>query len=334
MDLVGAWLDGRLDLGQLVESYESGRIDLLALELERARVPRLAAAIDSAVTARTPDVRPRTLARYREGFAHLRSFFGESARLSDVLTDDGVQGFKAHRLGRVKPGTVNKDLQALSVLVTHAKSRGWIQARPTIKKFGVAPKTIPMGGAELAVYLAELRPPFRPLMAFLLATGCRLGEAEALTVSDLRHLDDGSYWATIRAAKTTAGVRSVPVPRETARQLEARIDDVGLVGTDRLFQVIPRRTVQKEHERAVRAAGIRNDYTIHRHRDTFGVTMARRGMPIPTLQRILGHRTIQQTMKYAGFQPEYADVDRYINPDQQHQKADLSGTKSGTRAKR
>ena len=79
------------------------------------------------------------------------------------------------------------------------------------------------------------------------------------------------------------------------------------------------------------ACGLPKGYTIHRHRDTFAVTMARRGMPLPTLQRILGHKTIQQTMKYAAFQPDYADVDRYIHPERSPVVI-CSGTKSGTAA--
>ncbi|WP_425155513.1 tyrosine-type recombinase/integrase [Candidatus Palauibacter sp.] len=155
----------------------------------------------------------------------------------------------------------------------------------------------------------------------------------------------GSPWTTSRGSVTGAGGRPsasprrrpacVPcryraIPRDTARQLEARIHEVGLQGSDPVFQAISASTILAEHHRAIRLVGIRRDYTIHRHRDTYAVTMARRGMPLPALQRILGHTNIQQTMKYASFQPDYGDVARYIDPERPARTRDR-GPVSGTR---
>ena len=52
-------------------------------------------------------------------------------------------------------------------------------------------------------------------------------------------------------------------------------------------------------------------YTIHGHRDTFAVGMARCGMPLGTLQKLLGHRDIRTTLIYASFAPAYEDVIPY-----------------------
>ncbi|WP_425153920.1 tyrosine-type recombinase/integrase [Candidatus Palauibacter sp.] len=327
LDLINGWLDGLISLAQIVEAYDSGRIDRLTRTLAAAHVPALEEACDEVLRTRRPDVRATTLERYATGFQHLVAFHGASVPVNRALTQEAVGEFKAHRLAKVKPGTVNKDLQTVSLLSHHAQRKGWIRERPVIRKIGVAPKTITIHPSEQAVYLAGLRPPFRPILAFLLAAGCRLAEAECLTVDDVRQLEDGSWWASITRAKTTAGVRSIPIPRSTAEQLATRIDEQGLLGADPVFQPIPRRTVQKEHERVAKVIGLPKGYSIHRHRDTYAVTMARRGMPIPALQRILGHKTIQQTMKYAAYQPEYADVQRYVDPE-----FVSPGTKSGTAA--
>ena len=54
-------------------------------------------------------------------------------------------------------------------------------------------------------------------------------------------------------------------------------------------------------------------YTIHDHRHTAAVHLARSGMPLGLLQNQLGHATIAMTMKYATFHPKYADVGTYFD---------------------
>ena len=74
---------------------------------------------------------------------------------------------------------------------------------------------------------------------------------------------------------------------------------------------VNRRTVQKEHGRACGIAGIHN-YTIHDHRHTAAVHLARAGLPLQLLQKQLGHATISQTMRYADFHPQYSDLGAYF----------------------
>ena len=54
------------------------------------------------------------------------------------------------------------------------------------------------------------------------------------------------------------------------------------------------------------------DFTIHDLRHHFAVTMARVGLPLHLLQKQLGHRHIDVTMKYAAHHPAYGDVAAYF----------------------
>jgi integrase len=54
-------------------------------------------------------------------------------------------------------------------------------------------------------------------------------------------------------------------------------------------------------------------YTIHDHRHSAAVALARAGMPLNLLQRQLGHKDISQTMQYAEFHPQYGDVAMYLD---------------------
>ena len=151
---------------------------------------------------------------------------------------------------------------------------------------------------------------------------------ENMHVCDVRFAGD-TCDASVEDSKTTNGVRVVFVPDWVADVIKARIEEAGLDGTDCVFAPIPRRTVQKEHTSAVKAAGIRMDYTIHRHRDSFSVSMARAGMPLGVLQHQLGHGTIQQTMKYARFHPEYQDAKPYFEKAADRLGLAARGDKSG-----
>ena len=228
----------------------------------------------------------------------------------DRLRDDVVQRFKAHRLKEdAAQQTVNNDLGAVSILVTYALRKGWISERPEITRFDYESRIRWLDSGQLAGYMAALRPAFRAQMQLLVATGMRLGESESLRVCDLR-FGDGDSRAMIENSKTSAGVRTAFVPEWVAEAVEAHIGTHGLSGTNRLF-CIDRRSVQAEHTRACKLSGI-HGYTIHDHRHTAAVYLARAGMPLHLLQQQLGHKHIEMTMKYSRFHPDYSDVAEYF----------------------
>jgi integrase len=210
--------------------------------------------------------------------------------------------------------------QAVSVLASYALRKGWIDERPQVKRFKARVRIQYLSAAEIRPYFAAVRKPFRPILELLLGTGMRLGEAEALRVCDLK-LGDGEARALVTDTKTADGIRPVFVPPWAAETLCEQIEEPALSSTDPLF-TIKRRTIQKEHERACRIAGI-PDYTIHDHRHTAAVHLAKAGMPLNLLQQQLGHARIDMTMRYARFHPEYSDVGGYF--DEAGKQLGLSG---------
>ncbi len=101
------------------------------------------------------------------------------------------------------------------------------------------------------------------------------------------------------------------MPPWAAEAVGDHIEANGAAGTDPVF-TIPRRSVQAEHKRACKLAGI-HDYTIHDHKHTAAVALARAGMPLNLLQRQLGHKHITMTMRYAQFHPDYSDAAIYFD---------------------
>lgn len=309
-DILRAFADGEVSIHQIDHAHQTSSVPELEADLRRADA-QLDKAIRAALRDKSPDVANTTLERYATALDHYRTFCGEGASVREALTEDRIQDFKSYRLEEdgVAKETVNNDLAGISILCTYAKRQGWIDERPTIKKYKSKVRISYLEAATLTAYFAELRPAFRPLMKLLVGTGMRLGEAEALTPADLR-LGDGEARAVIKDAKTSEGVRDVFVPEWVIEALKAHIDRQERARGERIFQ-IPRRTVQKEHNRARERIG-RPEYTIHDHRHTAAVHLARAGMPLQLIKKQLGHTRIEQTMQYASYHPDYNDVAPYF----------------------
>jgi integrase len=196
------------------------------------------------------------------------------------------------------------------VLASYCRRKAWLAERPVIERFPTRIRIRYLEPQELELYLAAVRPRLRPLFELLVGTGMRLGEVLALRVCDVR-FGTGETRALIEDAKSPAGVRPVFVPPWVTTSLQEHIRTQGLRGADRLFPV-DRWQAQDEHYRARRLAAIVG-YTLHDHRHTAAVYLARAGMPLPQLAQRPGHATIAMTMRYARFHADYTDVGRYFN---------------------
>ena len=293
-----------MSIHRISEAWESGSIHDLAAAVPTDSMT-LAKAVDAALAWKEPDLADTTHERYTTGLKHFKAHVGEDVCVADALDADTLQAFKAARLKKVSKNTVNNDLGAVSVLASYAEVKGWISERPKIKRYAYTTRIRYLEKADIIAYMAAIRRPFRRQQLLLMSTGMRLGESEALRVCDVRD-GESEMRVSIQDSKTETGIRSVFVPPWVAEALRSHIEEHGLSGTDRLFS-IKRRTVQWEHDRACDLVGI-HEYTIHDHRHTAAVALARAGMPLHILQRQLGHKHIEMTMKYATFHPSYNDV--------------------------
>lgn len=338
-EVIQAWLDGEVTLVEIVEARDTGTVHKL-VRAARNGSATLGEAADAALSDKSPDVAGSTLERYTTGLKHFRRFAGEDTPLREALTTEQVQAFKKDRIDEdeVAQETVNNDLTAVEVLCTYAERQGWIDGRPEIKKYSTKVRISYLESDEIVSYFASVRPAFRPLLQTLLGTGIRLGEAEGLRVSDLR-LGNGEARAMIEDGKTDEALRAVFIPGWVVETLQDHVEETGRSGREYLFQ-IPRRTVQKEHNNARKQIG-RPEYTLHDHRHTAAVHLARAGMPLHLLQRQLGHSNVEQTMRYARFHPEYGDVGKYfervgqdlgLSPDSGHSSGHTASDKESKEA--
>jgi integrase len=253
---------------------------------------------------------PRTAYRYRESWQRLFRVLslGRDATLADVTKGFIAEFREARRRDGTAGSTINRDFCALSAF------RRWCAeerdlAVPTLK----LPREREPAGRERWLSAEELKGlegatprEWWPLFATLAFTGLRIGEAQGLRGGDVRlserriRIHEGD-----QRLKTASSARDVPIPEPLARVLAAHLTRHPCGPGDLVFAALfnDYRWARRVFTRATRAAELRK-VTIHDLRHTFAVHAAQAGVPIPRIQKLLGHSSIAMAMRYMKHAPE------------------------------
>jgi len=151
------------------------------------------------------------------------------------------------------------------------------------------------------------------------STGCRLQEISHLRSEDINihtktiliHEKPCKDCADCRAQgnkwkpKTTAGTREIPISDAMVAELLAL--GKGLLFPDKHGKVESH--MLREIQNAVKESDVRK-VKMHRFRDTFAVNKLRDGVDVRTLQRWLGHETVEQVMEYCAWLDSQSEAAR------------------------
>lgn len=144
--------------------------------------------------------------------------------------------------------------------------------------------------------LAHCDTQLKPLVVTALHTGFRKSELLSLTWEDV---DFESRDIIVRAAYAKNGEsRSVPMNDVlTATLEEVRINSTAKGPVFHNRHGSPYRSFRTAFERAVRKAAI-PDFTFHDLRHTFASRLVMRGVDLPTVKELMGHKDISMTLRY------------------------------------
>ena len=251
---------------------------------------------------------------YERDFCAIKSnlipFF--RSRCLHTITPQDIERYKAERLNSVKRQTVNRDLSTLKHMFGKAVEWGYIKENPAkpVKKIRVA-ETSPrfLDKEEVPRLLdacLEHTPEIYPLVVTDLHTGMRIGELlnlrwedidfgrETLTVSSREEWHTKNYESRTMALREE--IRRVLEPTKEAKGLVFRPDGAK---ERNLYHYL-----SKKLDRAAKAAGLA-DVTWHTLRHTFASHLVMSGVDLPSVQKLMGHRDIKTTMKYAHLAPDH-----------------------------
>ncbi|MXW87568.1 MAG: tyrosine-type recombinase/integrase [Boseongicola sp. SB0673_bin_14] len=226
-------------------------------------------------------------------FGHLRL---------DRITRAGVQAWFDRRSVEA-PGNANKGLALLRRILNHAVSGGLISANPAGRtRMNPRPRLTRFLSAEEIIRLHEAldqcvaeRPAWErqaDVLRLLLHTGCRKSEIKDLQWSEV----DGD---TLRLADSKTGSRTVYLSAEARAVIDRqRRGDNPFVFPSPVNPGRPYGDSLPLWHRVRERAGL-SGVRLHDTRHTYASQAVMHGVPLPVVARLLGHRKLQMTMRYA-----------------------------------
>lgn len=228
----------------------------------------------------------------------------------DEVTTGMVEDFKLARSKEerknakdgsiISPVTVNRALTTLKLLFHHAEKCGYAVSNPTK---GVAYLSEGSGRMrvisfeEELLYLAQASQPLKDIAHIILDTGLRPEETFRIRVE---HLDFAARTIFNPFGKTKAARRKVTMTADVHDILKDRAKTAKspFVFPSRYSTDKPIGSVRKAHDKAVENAGIGDHFRLYDLRHTFATRAVAGGVDLPTLSAMLGHTSIQMTMRY------------------------------------
>jgi site-specific recombinase XerD len=139
----------------------------------------------------------------------------------------------------------------------------------------------------------------RDVFLFCCYTGLAYADVEALSPNNLFTGVDGEQWISTRRRKTDVSAR-IPLLRTAKAILHSYRDDPDCLARERLLPVPSNQKLNAYLKDLALVCGIRKELTSHMARHTFATTVTlTNGVPIESVSKMLGHRSIRTTQLYA-----------------------------------
>lgn len=256
---------------------------------------------------------------------HLVPAFG-STRLDRI----GPAEIEMYKTRKLKEGllakSVNNHLAVLRKLLNLAFEWREIPSVPKVRAMKVPEKDFQFftfEEAERFLYVASEE--WKPFLVVALKTGLRVGELLALKWEDVdlvagRLVVRRTLWNGREGPPKGGKTREVPLSDQAMATLKAHRHLKGpYVFCDETGARLTHSKVKNVVPRTCTAAGLSKRLTTHDLRHTFASHLVMRGVTLLAVKELLGHATIDMTMRYA-----------HLSPDVKRDSVQVLDMKSGT----
>ena len=230
----------------------------------------------------------------------------------DTIGPAEVEKYKADKLrAKYSPKSINNQLTVLRKLLNLAVEYCELEHAPKIKQLKVGEHGFEfLDFAEVDRFLAAAPAEWKPLLIIALNTGLRVGELLALKWEDCdlfagKLIVRRSLWNGIEGSPKGGRAREVPLNQvalwalKSLRHLRGHYvfckDDGTRFSHSEVKNVVPR---------ICQRAGLPKRLTMHALRHTFASHLVMRGVALKAVQELLGHATIDMTLRYAHLSPD------------------------------
>lgn len=240
---------------------------------------------------------------------HLLPMFGK--RKLDEIGPRQIEAYKARKLADgLSKATVNNHLTMLRKTLNVAQEWGVVEHVPKFVWLKLPkPEFDFLDFEESDRLIAGADDAWRPFVVTALRTGLRLGELMGLRWDDV-DLKKGmlvvrqSVWRGKAGTPKSGRTREIPLSDQARAALSAHRHRKGeLVFCDEIGAYLTEGACKWPLIRACKRAGLRK-VGWHTLRHTFASQLVMRGVPLKAVQELLGHATMEMTMRYAHLSPE------------------------------
>ncbi len=215
-----------------------------------------------------------------------------------------IERYIKRRLGEVAPPTVNRELAFLKRVFNVAMRNGDTESNPVtqVKMFKENPPRTRFltEDEELRLYSALPTEDWRPrnIVGLAVHTGLRRGELFSMK---WENVDLFNRVITIPRSKS-GDARQVPMSKAVLKmmqELPSRMRSEWVFPNDAGTGPLDAHNFENRiFIRAIKKAGIEN-FRFHDLRHTFASRLAMKGVSLQTIQKLLGHKTFNMTLRYA-----------------------------------
>lgn len=273
----------------------------------------------------------RTLQRYKTTKKHLSSFISSNFKMKDYHVEDIDIKFINSFIYYLKTEldlSHNSSLKYISYLkkiVRVAYANGWMEKDPFYNfKLKLQAKTREFLTKEEIIKIMEkefLIPRVehvRDVFLFSCYTGLAYADVQKLNSDDIVKGIDGNLWIKTKRTKTKT-LSSIPL-LPVAQKLIKKYENMKFP-QKRILPVYTNQRMNSYLKEIADNCGIKKNLTFHIARHTFATTVTlSNGVPIESVSKMLGHRSLKTTQHYAKI------LDEKLSEDMNTLKQRISAT--------
>lgn len=269
------------------------------------------------------DYAEATFKKYRTALQHVEDFlqqeYGDTQYTIDNVDLSFIEGFEYYLKTKPKnPCSHNSTMKYLSHLkkiINIALKKGWLKADPFegynkkyAQKDPVFLSQDELNRIEKKQFDIERLSRIRDVFIFSCYTGLSFSDAQKLTQNDIKQDKNGELYLHLPRTKTDKASKIMLLPK--AIEIINRYKGDPETQKGNLLPMISNQKTNAYLKEIADIAGVDKKLTFHSARHTFATTVTlENGVPIETVQEILGHSQLKTTMHYARVTPGKVNSD-------------------------